>query len=125
MGTRGGGQRSRRSHDRQLDKARLARRVVNALRALAVVLRLRVEDVRHEGLWIAVVQWKPGGLHLHHEAVSGQEYVIRRRQREAIGERNVGFDRLRLVEAFAISAAQDIHRNSQLITPELRYPGEL
>jgi hypothetical protein len=39
--------------------------------------------------------------------MSGQEYVIGRRQREAIRERHVGFDRFRLGEALAAPSAQD------------------
>ena len=86
---------SGRRHHRQLDEARLAGRVIDPLRRLAVVRRLRAEDVRHEGLRIAIVEREPARLHLHHDAVARQEDVVRRRQREAVRQRLVGGDRLR------------------------------
>src|SRR5690348_1852732 len=54
----------------QGDEAGLAGCVVHALRRLHVVGRLRLEDVGHEGLRIAVVQREPARLHLHHQPVA-------------------------------------------------------
>ena len=50
---------SGRFHQRQLDKARLAGRVIDALRGLAVIARLGPEDVGNKGLRIAIVEREP------------------------------------------------------------------
>src|ERR1700757_298223 len=60
---------SPRRYERQLDEARLARSVVDTFGRLAIILRLREEDVGHEGLRVAVVEREPRRLHLHHDAV--------------------------------------------------------
>ncbi len=106
-------------------KLALRRRVVDALRRLPVVLGLRPEDARHEGLRIAVVEREPARLDLHHDPVPRQEHVVRRRQREAVDERLVGRERLGLLEALAVAAAEDVHRDRELVAAHLRLPGHL
>src|SRR5690349_10343176 len=73
----------------QLDESGLAGRMVDALGGFAIVGGLGPENVGDEGLRIAVVEWKPARLNLHHNAVAGQEDVIRRGKREAIEQRLV------------------------------------
>src|SRR5450759_5007805 len=81
--------RSRRRHERELDEARLVRSMVDALNGFPVIPRLRPEDVRHERLWIAVVEREPGRLHLHHDPVTRKEDVVRRGKSEAVRQRFV------------------------------------
>src|SRR5258706_7816060 len=54
--------------ERQLDEARPAGRVVNALHGLPVIGGLGPEDVRHERLRVPVVEREPAPLDLHHDA---------------------------------------------------------
>src|SRR5687767_6008368 len=56
--------------DRQLDEAGGARRMVDTVRGACEILRFRVGDVGDEALRIAVVEWKPTALDLHHHPVS-------------------------------------------------------
>ena len=60
----------------QRDVACLARFVPDALRRFRIVRSLRVENVRYESLWVAIVEREQCGLHLHHDAVSGLEGVV-------------------------------------------------
>ncbi len=57
---------------------------MDGLGGLHIIGGLRVEDVRHEALRIAVVERKERRLDLHHDAVPRLEIVIHVRQREAI-----------------------------------------
>src|SRR5262245_38414120 len=102
-------------HHRQLDKARLAGSVVHAMDRLPVIARLRPEDVRKQRLPVAIVPRKTAPLHLHQYAVPGQEHVVGRRQRVAVGERYARRDGLRRLEAFAV-AASDVSRDHQLVS---------
>ena len=45
------------------------------MRLRTVVARLRLEDVRHERLRVAIVEREPRALHLHHDAVAALERV--------------------------------------------------
>src|SRR5512133_286996 len=87
----------------QLDKACLAGRVIDPLDRFSIVPLLRPENVWHERLRIAVIQRKPTRLHLHHDAVTGQEDVIRCRQREPVKQRLVGCDWFRGLETLTIT----------------------
>src|SRR4029079_4999976 len=66
---------SGRHHERDLGEARLARRMVDALGGLPIVLRLRPEDVGHERLGIAVVEREPARLDLHHDPAPAPAHV--------------------------------------------------
>ena len=89
--------------------------MVNTLHGLAVVVGLGPEDVRHEGLRVAVVEGEPAGLDLHHDAVAGQEDVAGVGQGEAVQQRFIGHDRLGGIEVLAISAAEDVGGDHQLV----------
>src|SRR5882762_3939378 len=99
---------SRPGDQRQLNESGLAGCMVDALRGLAKVAGLGPENVGNESLWIAVVQRKPGGLDLDHDAVAGEEDVICVGKREAINERFVGRDGLGRFKTLAIAAAEDV-----------------
>src|SRR5581483_4861093 len=71
-------------HYRQLNKTRPAPLVINPLRRLLVILRLRPENVRHKFLWIAIVKRKPARLNLDHDPMPRLKHMIRRRQRPLI-----------------------------------------
>src|SRR5437870_12331721 len=62
---------------RQLDKACLTGRVIDALRCFSVIFRLGPEDVRNKCLRIAIVKWKPTRLNLDHDPVTRQKNVVR------------------------------------------------
>src|SRR6202022_1158836 len=104
------------SDGRQLDESGLARCMVDALCCFAIVTRLGPENVGDESLWIAVVQWKPAGLNLNHDAMTWQEHVICRGQREAIEQRFVWRQSLGRVKALAVAATENIGSNHELIT---------
>ena len=48
----------------------------DTLRSRLIIGILCFENVRHEFLWIAIVDWKPCALHLHHYAMSFQKAVV-------------------------------------------------
>src|SRR5256885_2104725 len=62
--------------DRHLDEAPLLGGMIDPLRCLAVIARFGPEDVRNEGLRVAVVEGEPARLDLHHDAVPRQENVV-------------------------------------------------
>src|SRR5436853_6218207 len=96
---------SRRSDQRQFNETGLARLMVDALLGLSKIFWLGPEDIGHECLRVAVVERKPTRLYLHHDLVSRQENVVRRRQGEFVEQRFVGRDRLRSFKALAIAPA--------------------
>jgi len=46
------------------------------LRGDLIVLKLRLKDILDEFLRVAIVERKPGALHLHHHAMTFLETVI-------------------------------------------------
>src|SRR5258708_27741489 len=96
------------SHDRQLEEACLAGRMINTLRGFLGVCRLRPKNVRDERLRIPVVQREPAGLYLHHDPMPGKEDMIRGRQRIVVEQGLVGRDRLRLLQTLAVASAEDV-----------------
>ena len=68
--------RCHRCCNRQFNETAVVRSMVDTLRRLAVVGGFGPEDVRHERLWIAVVNGEPARLDLHHDAVPGTEDVV-------------------------------------------------
>src|SRR5258708_17481315 len=109
----------------QLNESHLTWCMVNALGGFAIVAWLRPKNVGNESLWIAVVERKPGGLNLDHDAVAGEEDVICIGKREAIKERLVGRNGLWRFKTLAIAAAEDVRRNHQLIAAHGRLAGHL
>src|SRR5438552_1327841 len=107
-------------NDRKIDEASSAGPVIDPLRRFRVVPRFGEEDVRNEGLRVAIIKWKPARLDLHHYPVAREEHVVRRRQDELVAQRLVRRDRFRCFEAFSIPPAEDIHRDAELITSQLR-----
>src|SRR5581483_4374805 len=99
-----------------LHESLLARRVIHPLRRLLVALWLRPKDIRHEGLWIAVVKREPARMDLNHDPVSWQENVVRSRQSEPIEQRLVWRNRFRTLQRLAIASAENISRNHQLVS---------
>jgi len=69
-------------HDRQNQMRRQRRRAVDALRGADVITGSSVINTRHEFLRVAVNQRKPGGLHLHHDAVAFEKDMIAVSQRD-------------------------------------------
>src|SRR5438067_290243 len=63
-------------HHRQDDVRGEPRRAPDALPGDLEVGVLRLEDVRHILLRVAVDQWEPGALHLHHDLVPLAETVV-------------------------------------------------
>ena len=63
--------------NRQLDKARLVRRVIDTLRRFLIIVRHGPEDVRHERLRVAIVKREPARLDLDHDPVPRQEDMVR------------------------------------------------
>ena len=63
-------------------------------------------------------------MNLHHDAVAGQKDAVGRRQGESVGEWLVGFDRLRVGEALALSAAEDVHGDGELVAAQAGLTGD-
>ena len=72
------------SNDWQADETGCTAHMVNPLSRLRIVSRSCKEDIRHEGLRVAVIERKPARLDLHHDPMAGQEHVVGGRQGEAI-----------------------------------------
>src|SRR3954467_9920977 len=94
-------------YDRQLDEAR----VVNPLCCFLEVFGFGPEDVLHECLRVAIVKWEPARLDLHHDAVTREKDVIRRRQSETIFQRLISCDCFRKLQALAVTPAEHVSRN--------------
>src|SRR5262249_390962 len=86
---------------------RQIRRPVYALRRLVEIGFLGVVDV-HERLGIAVHQWEPAALNLHHDAVARAEGVVAVLQPELHARRLTGGERLGFLKAIAELAAHHI-----------------
>src|SRR5437899_12910657 len=99
---------SGRGDDRQLDEAGLPRCMVEALRGFAIVAGLGPENIGDKSLRIAVVEREPARLNLHHDAVAGQEHVIRRGKREAIEQRLVRRESPGRLKALPVAAAENV-----------------
>ena len=57
-------------NQRQFEKALFAGAVINALHGLLIILRLGKEYIGNESLRVSVVERKPTGLHLNHDAMA-------------------------------------------------------
>src|ERR1043166_8425946 len=68
----------------------------------------RVEDVLDKSLRIAIVEWEPGRLYLHHHAVTFLEHVIIRSQVDDVFVRLIRFDWLRIIEPVQVSGAKNL-----------------
>src|SRR5215471_17466331 len=99
---------SGRRHNRKFDEARLPGRTIDALRRLLVVGRGRAKDARYERLRLAIVEREPTRLHLHHDAMTRQENVVRRRRRETVRRVTIRHDGLRTLVALAITAGENV-----------------
>jgi hypothetical protein len=110
----------RRRDQRQLNITLLTWSVVNPLHRFLVIGGLGPKDVRYKCLRIAIVEREPARLYLHHDAVTGEEDVVCRRQSELIKQRLIGRDRFGVGQALAIAAAKDIGGNHQLIPAQFR-----
>ena len=108
-----------RSHEGKIDEARLIDRVEDVLSGFPVVGGSCEEDGGNEGLWVSIVEREPTGLDLDHDAVAGEEDVVGVGQCEAIGLGFVGRDGCGVLEAFAIAAAEYVHRDTELVAAQL------
>ena len=64
------------NRNRDIQARRISRGPMNALSRGLEIAFLRVEDVVHKLLRIAVIQRKPGALYLHHDSVTFPEAII-------------------------------------------------
>src|SRR5262249_30173776 len=72
---------------RQPHSARLLSRAKDGLRRFLIIRRFRVKNIRNVSLRVAIVQWKPARLDLHHDPVARQEHMIDSREHEAVALR--------------------------------------
>src|SRR3984885_8418772 len=72
--------------NRQVDIARRIGFMKHALRGFHIVGRFGEENIGHEGLGVAVVEREPTRLHLHHDPVTGQEYMVGMRQLQRVAD---------------------------------------
>ena len=80
--------------------------MIDALCGFLVIRGFGEEDVGNKGLRIPVVEGKPAGLHLYHDAMAGKKDVVRRGQCEAIKQGLIRGYGLSLLKAFAITSAE-------------------
>jgi len=97
--------------------------MVDLLFSLPIILGFGPEDIWDEGLWIAVVEREPAGLHLNHNAVAGQKNVVCGWQGELVEEGLAGGDWLGVFEALAVAAAEDVGGDHELVAPHLWLAG--
>ena len=69
-------------------------------------------------LWVAVDDGEPGGLHLHHDAMALEKYVVVIAQGNVPLLGAVGFEGLRMLVAMQEAAAANFHGDGQLISIE-------
>src|SRR5258708_14300863 len=86
---------------------------------LPIVTRFGHKNIVDVSLRVTVVQREPARLHLNHQAMSGQEDMVRIRQIEPETNFLVGRDRLWIIETLIIAAAKDITCYHQLIPTQL------
>src|ERR1700692_2281081 len=79
---------------------------VDALRGLLVVAVLGFENIGHKFLGVAIVEGKPGALHLHHDAMALFEDVVRGVEVDGEGRYFVGRDWLGFFERVAEASAE-------------------
>ena len=99
--------------------------MVDALGGFSVVAGFGEKDVVDVGLGVAVVEGKPAGLDLDHDAVSGEEDVVGVGEHEFISERRVGGDGFGFGETGAIASAEDVHGDGELVASEVGLAGDL
>lgn len=75
-------------------------------------------DARGIFLRVPIDDREPGGLHLHHDAVSFEKYVVVIAQGNVPLLGMVGFEGLRMLVTMEEAAAADFHRDGQLISVE-------
>src|SRR5438105_5851054 len=110
-------QRPRYRQHVYLHTRRLSLGADNALRGRLEILRRRGRDV-HEGLWIAIHEWKPAALHLHHDAVAATKHVVYIGHREVHGFNAPRRKRLGLLEALPKLSAKGPAADELLIPRE-------
>src|SRR5580698_6841412 len=98
--------------------------MINPLYGFSEICRLGPENICYERLRIAVIERKPARLDLHHDPVARKEYVVCRREGEVIQEGRTGRNRFGNLQALAISAAENIGRNHELIAAHRRLAGD-
>src|SRR5687768_6048210 len=77
---------------------------------------LRQEYVGDKCLRVAIDHWKPGALHLDHDAVSFFESMIVGGKRDLVMINCVGRERFRLFEALQITSTKNVARNHELVS---------
>src|SRR4051812_10351149 len=82
------------------------------------------KDVFDERLRVAVVEREPARLDLDHDPMTGQKDMVGGWQREIVQERRVGSDRFRELEALAITAAENVAGDHQLVAAHLGLDGD-
>ena len=93
--------------------------MIDPLRRLYIIFRLREEYVFDESLGVAIVEREPARLDLHHHAVSRLEDMIRLRQSESVREGFAGFERSRMRKVLAITTPKNIHSDGEFIAAHL------
>ncbi len=90
-------------------------RGVDALGGGVEVAGLGFHDVGDEGLRVAVVEGEPGALDLDYDFVTFEEGVVGGVEAEFVFFGGVGGGGLWVIEAFAITAAEDFGVDDELI----------
>src|SRR5437764_554282 len=99
---------------------RKSHRAMYALLRRLEVAVLRLEDVPHERLRIAVDQWKPRALHLHHDLVPLAKAVMAPVQVDRVLVDLPHRDRLGLLEALAETGTHRLAADEELVAAHRR-----
>src|SRR5882762_10324678 len=109
------------SDHRQIDEARRAPRMEDPLRGLAVVAGFGKKNVRHVGLWVAVVEREPARLDLHHDAVARQKHMVHVRQCELVALHLTRRNGTGMDQTLAVTSAALIRHQPALPSPSEPY----
>ena len=87
----------------------------NPLRSLLIIPRLGVKNIVNVLLRVPIIKREQRRLHLQHNLVSRQKHVIHLRQPEVIQQRLVSRNRLRMLKARPVAAAENVSSDRQFV----------
>src|SRR5262249_48160179 len=99
--------------------------MINTLSGFPVIAGFCPKNIRNKSLRIAVIEREPSRLDLHHDAMTGQEYVIGGRKGELVKHRLARSESFRRLQAFPITTAEDVGRDHQLVSAHARLSRDL
>src|SRR5262249_48898824 len=103
-----------------VDRGGVLRRAMHLLACNLKVGVLRFEDVGHELLWVAIDEWEPGALDLHHDLVPLAETMMVPVQVDEVSIHRARHDRLGFFKTLAEPRTHRFTADEQLKTSQVR-----